>query len=69
MQCPYVQIYEKKTGLFEKRKFCRCTSKLNPSVKNGGDGEGYVAWKRCVDGKEHPVGVDFTKCMYYSKYN
>ena len=63
MQCPYVQIFEKKTGLF-KSKCCRCTSKLNPSVKNGGDGEGYVAWRRCVDGLEWPAGVDFTKCKY-----
>ena len=73
MRCPYVQIYEKKTGLFEKSQFCRCTSRLNPSVKNG-DGTGYVEWKRCVKGdgpgQTGTLTYDsFVKCPYYTKYN
>ena len=62
MQCPFVKI---KKGFFQDN--CSCTSTLNPSVKNG-DGSGYVAWARCVEGKEYPAGVDFTKCMYYTRY-
>ena len=64
MQCPYVKI---KKGFLLQSDTCYCTSTLNPSVQNG-DGSGYVAWRRCVRGEEYPDGVDFTKCMYYTRY-